>query len=205
MKLITPLAISLLAIGLATTAHAQTPARANPAGRAWLGRAGTRGAATAPGARLDQRAANQQRRINAGIKQGQLTPAEVAQLQALETNIQTLETTFKSEGPLTKPEVQQLRSALNDASLQIWAQRHDTEGTQMPVLRLGKEVFAQDQLTTQIESGTLTHPQAREFLQGFHQMATLKRRLATESLTPAQRAALQTEYNTLLNKYFVMK
>ncbi len=156
-------------------------------------------------ARIDQREANQQRRIAAGIKQGQLTPDEVAQLRTLETNIQSLESTLKSAPKLTLPAVQQLRQALHQASLHIWAQRHDTQGKQMPAFRLGKTVFAQDQLTAAIESGTFSKEQARAFLHDFRQLVSLKHRLATESLPADQRAQLQSDYDTLLNKYFTLK
>jgi hypothetical protein len=156
-------------------------------------------------AAIDRREANQQRRIEAGIAKGQLTPAETTRLQQLETRITTMESTFKTDGKLTKDDAKQLREALNEASLQIWAERHDTEGNQKPASRLGKDIFAKDDLTAKIESGDFTKAQAREFLRDFHQLTTLKRRLATEALTPDQRAALQKDYDDLLNKYFIIK
>ncbi len=174
----------------ATFAHAAAPADGRQADRQVA---------------IDRHEDRQEKRINEGIAKGQLTPDEVAALSQQETTIQTLETSFKSVGKLTKPEAKQLKEALRTASLQIWAQRHDTEGNQKPVSRLGKDIIAKDSLTTQIESGDFTHAQARQFLHDFHQMISIKRQLSTENLTADQRTALTAQYNTLLNTYFQTK
>jgi hypothetical protein len=116
-----------------------------------------------------------------------------------------LEASFKSDGKLSKDEVKQLKTALNDASIQIWAERHDTEGNQKAVSRLGTDVFAKDDLTAKIESGDITKADARTFLEDFRKLANIKRRLGNEDLTPAQRTELQTKYNDLLNQYFVIR
>ena len=156
-------------------------------------------------AKVDKREENQERRIEQGVKKGQLTDSEVDKLKALESAIDSMEGQFKSDGKLSKDEVQQLRKALNDASLQIWAERHDTEGNQKPVSRLGKDIFAKDDLTSLIESGKMTESVAKAFLADLHQMVKLKRELATENLSSDERAKLQAEYNDLLNKYFLIR
>src|ERR1700722_2781301 len=99
---------------------------------------------------VDRREARQRHRIDEGIKHGQLTPDEVSKLDAQEKSIKEMKKGFLAEGPLTKDEGKQLEKALNDASLQIWAQRHDTEGNQKSESRLGKDVFANDDITKQI-------------------------------------------------------
>jgi polyhydroxyalkanoate synthesis regulator phasin len=154
---------------------------------------------------IDRREARQKRRIEQGIAHGQLTPDEIAALDAQEKSIREMKNGFLAEGPLTKDEGKQLEQALNDASLQIWAQRHDTEGNQKSESRLGKDVFANDQITQEIESGNMTHAQARDFLDDVNRMVHLKHRLSTDDLTDAQRTALQNRYNDLLNQYFIIK
>ncbi len=154
---------------------------------------------------VDHREARQQRRIEQGIKHGQLTPDEVKQLEAQEGKIAATEKNFMSDGKLTKDEGKQLEQALNDASLQIWAHRHDTDGNQMPALRLGTDVFANNDIIKQIESGDMNHNQARQFLEDFRRMVHVKNRLSTDDLTDAQRTTLQNRYNDLLNQYFVLK
>lgn len=185
MKICTLVAVAAVALGMGISlAHAQPPA---------------------PQAGVDRREERQQHRIEEGIKHGQLTPDEVSTLEKQEADIKALEDTFKADGKLTKEEAARLRRALNAASLQIWAQRHDTEGNQKSVSRLGKDIVAQDQLTSKIESGDLTRAQARQFLEDFRRMVHIKHALSTENLTADERAKLQAEYNTLLNQYFQMK
>jgi polyhydroxyalkanoate synthesis regulator phasin len=157
------------------------------------------------GEKADRREARQQRRIEQGIVHGQLTPDEVKQLEAQESKITAMQKNFMSDGKLTKDEGKQLEGALNDASLQIWAHRHDTDGNQMPALRLGTDVFANDDIIKQVESGDMTHAQAHDFLDDFRKMVHMKNRLSTDDLTDAQRTNVQNRYNDLLNKYFYLK
>jgi hypothetical protein len=205
MKLATILTLSVLTISTAAFAEATATEPATRLGRAGTQRQRAAAAQMTPEQRLDARENNQQRRIAAGAAQHQLTADEIAKLKTLETNIQTMETNFKSDGTLSKEETKALRDSLNAASLQIWAERHDTEGNQKPAAVLGKNIFAQEQLTAKLESPDLTKAQAHEFLQDFRKLITLKHRLATETLPAEQRAKLQTEYTGLLNKYFVIK
>jgi hypothetical protein len=154
---------------------------------------------------IDQRERRQEHRIKEGIQHGQLTPDEVAKLQKQEASIKTMKENFEKDGKVTKDESKQLESALNGASLQIWAHRHDTEGNQKSESRLGKDIFANQEITQKIESGEMTHTEARDFLTDINHMVRLKRRLATEDLTDAQRSKLTDTYNDLLNQYFTVK
>jgi hypothetical protein len=154
---------------------------------------------------VDRREARQQRRIEQGIKHGQLTPDEVSKLEEQEQKITAMQKNFQGDGKVTKDETKQLEQALNDASLQIWAHRHDTEGNQMPVYRLGTDVIANSDIIKQIESGDMTHAQAHDFLDDFRKMVHMKNRLSSDDLTDAQRTALQNRYNDLLNQYFILK
>jgi hypothetical protein len=153
----------------------------------------------------EKREARQQHRIEQGVKHGELTKDEIGKLQKQEDGIKSLRKQFESDGKLSKDEGKKLNQALDDASAQIWAQRHDTEGNQKNVVRLGKDVFAKDEITRRIESGEMSHAEARAFLDDFHHMVNLKRRLATDDLSDQQRGDLQGQYNDLLNKYFFMK
>lgn len=154
---------------------------------------------------VDRREARQQRRIEQGIAHGQLTPDEVKALEAQEQKITATQKNFLSDGKLTKDEGKQLEGALNDASIQIWAHRHDTDGNQMPVYRLGTDVIANPDIIKQIEGGDMTHAQAHDFLDDFRKLVHMKNRLSTDDLTAAQRTNLQNRYNDLLNQYFILK
>ncbi len=155
--------------------------------------------------RIDKRQEYQTRRIEGGVKRGSLTPDELAKLQSQQKAIADMEAQFAGDGALTKEEVASLRRALNDASLQIWTEKRDTDGVQQPVVRLGKDIFLSDATAARLESPDLTRQEARAFTRDFARTLELRRQLATENLPEDQRATLEAEYNDLLTKYFVVK
>ncbi|MCE5327469.1 MAG: hypothetical protein LLG01_13760 [Planctomycetaceae bacterium] len=157
------------------------------------------------GKAVDARQNNQEKRIQQGISKGYLTTEEAAKLESQQKSIADMEGTFKSDGKLTHDEMKQLRTALNGASRDIWAEKHDTDGVQMPVVRLGKDIYAKSSLTDAINGDTMTTEQARQFTRDFRQMLHLKHELATGTLTDEQRTAMQTQYDTLLNTYFEVR
>ena len=136
---------------------------------------------------------------------GYLTSDEIAKLDAQQKSIESLQHSFESDGKLSRDERQQLRDALDTASRCVWAEKHDTEGNQMPTYRLGKNVFAKDDFTAKMEDPNLSKAEAKALCRDFHRVVTLKRKLATEDLSDDQRTKLQAEYNDLLNKYFEVR
>lgn len=160
-------------------------------------------AAAAKGqAAVDQRQEWQTKRIEHGIQKGFLTADEVSKLQAQQQEIATLESSLTSDGKLNRGEFQQLRDELNTASCCIWGEKHDTDGNQMAAYALGKNVFAKDALTQKMADENLSKAEAKALLGDFRRTVELKRVLATKDLSDEERAQLQAEYNTLLNKYF---
>ena len=155
--------------------------------------------------RIDAREANQAKRIEHGIKHGYLTPEELTKLQAQQDAIAKMEENAFADNKLTREEWAELRNALNEASRCIWAEKHDSEGNQMPVYRLGKNVFAKDDLTAKLQDENLDKETARALIKDFKRLLELKRRLSTDELTDEERAKLQAEYNDLLNLYFEVR
>jgi hypothetical protein len=153
---------------------------------------------------VDKRQDNQAKRIEHGINKGYLTADEIKKLQAQQASIAAMEESFKGDGKLTRSEFKQLQSALNDASRCIWAEKHDTDGNQMPVYRLGKNVRVNNDVAQKLADDNLSKADARAFAKDFHLMLGIKHRLSTADLTAEQRAKLQAEYNELLNKYFYL-
>ncbi|MBI5725127.1 MAG: hypothetical protein HZA50_14300 [Planctomycetes bacterium] len=154
---------------------------------------------------VDNREARQAKRIEHGIAKGYLTPDEVTKLESQQKAIADLEASFKSDGKVTKDEFKQLNQALNEASRSIWAEKHDTDGNQMPTYRFGKNVFARPELTAALANENLSREQAKQIMADFHKLMALKHALATKDLTADERARLQNEYNELLNKYFEVR
>lgn len=153
----------------------------------------------------DKRQSNQEKRISHGIKKGYLTDAEVKSLKAQQDSIAALESTALADGKMTRDEFKSLRTALNEASACIWAGKHDTEGSQMAAYRFGKNVFAKDSLTSSIESGSMSSDEAKAVMKEFRRMSELKAKLSAGDLGDADRAALQAEYDDLLNEYFEVR
>jgi chromosome segregation ATPase len=151
---------------------------------------------------VDRREDRQERRIEHGVKNGSLTPDEVAKLQAQQNSIAGLEASLKGDGRLTPAEFRQLNQELNEASRCIFAEKHDAEGYQMPVYRLGKNVTLNDAVAQKLANPDLTRGEARELARDFQHLLALKHRLAAEQLTDEQRARLQAAYDALLNQYF---
>jgi hypothetical protein len=132
-----------------------------------------------------------------------LTEAEATALQNQQKTIADLEASYKSDGKLNGKEAKDLHQALREASLCIWAEKHDTEGKQMPTYRFGKNVVAKDSLTQKLQAGQeINVTEARAITKDFRQMMRIKHQLATQDLPPAQRLILQNEYDNLLNQYF---
>lgn len=157
------------------------------------------------GGNCDKRQERQAKRIEHGIKKGYLTADEIAKLESQQKAIAEMEANFKSDAKLTKDERKKLQDALNEASRCIWAEKHDTDGKQMPTYRLGKNIFARDELTSALANENLAGDQAKKYAADFKRIMNLKHSLSAKDLTAEERTKLQNEYNELLNKYFEVR
>ena len=77
--------------------------------------------------RIDARAANQQQRIDQGVKSGSLTSTESARLQARQDRMTAAEARFKSDGVVTTKERATLTHMENKNSKRIFKQKHDRQ------------------------------------------------------------------------------
>lgn len=77
--------------------------------------------------RADQRQANQQQRIDQGIKSGQLTPNEAARLEKGQERVQNLEDKVTADGKVTAKERARLQQAENIQSRNIAREKHDRQ------------------------------------------------------------------------------
>ena len=149
----------------------------------------------------ENRQARQDKRIEQGIKKGYLTPDEIGKLNTQQKNIEGMQQQFNGDGTITRNESQQLRRALNNASLDIWTEKHDTDGRQMPVYRLGNDVRLNADVAAKLAADNLSKADARKFLGDFHALVDLKKKL-NGTLADNQRARLQARYNEMLARYF---
>jgi hypothetical protein len=77
--------------------------------------------------RINQRERNQQRRINQGIRSGELTRGEARRLEAQQGRIRADEAIDKADGKVTPKERRQLERELNRTSKHIYNQKHDRQ------------------------------------------------------------------------------
>lgn len=77
--------------------------------------------------RVDQRQANQERRIEQGVQSGQLNAAEAARLEKGQANVQKREEKAKADGKVTKAEKAKLHQAQDRQSKRIAKQKHDKQ------------------------------------------------------------------------------
>jgi hypothetical protein len=76
---------------------------------------------------IDKRQANQERRIQQGVKSGQLTAPEAARLEKREAKIQTDKQAAMADGKVTAKERRKLQREQKRASRAIHREKHDRE------------------------------------------------------------------------------
>lgn len=152
--------------------------------------------------RVEKRQDNQEKRIEHGIKKGALTQDEIDKLNKQQDEIEKMQQSFKSnDGKITKDEMKSLQNALNEASRSIWTEKHDTEGKQLPVYRLGKDVKLNQELADKLSSGTLSKGEADQLMKDFRNTLNMKKKLNGD-LSDSEREATQKSFNEMLGKYF---
>lgn len=81
--------------------------------------------ANTPG--IDQRQANQERRIDQGVASGSLTPREARRLERGQRHVDNMENRAKADGVVTRQERARLHQAQDVQSKRIYRQKHDAQ------------------------------------------------------------------------------
>ena len=76
---------------------------------------------------IDQRQANQERRIDQGVASGELNARETARLERGQQRVENMETRAKSDGVVTKGERARIQARQNLQSKRIVRQKHDRQ------------------------------------------------------------------------------
>jgi hypothetical protein len=161
---------------------------------------------------VNRRAERQQDRIAAGVKSGQLTARETANLETKEAALKSEEHTFRFEngGSLTKSEQIQLNKQENNLSGQIYNQKHDAQtATTTPKSEVGARMEnQQDRIAAGIGSGQLTAGEAARLeareTELRHEIAT-DRSANGGKLTDAERKEANQELNGLSARIYKQK
>ena len=77
--------------------------------------------------RIDQRQANQERRIEAGEKSGQLNQREAARLEKGQARVQKMENKAVADGKVTAKERARIEKAQDRQSRRIYREKHDKQ------------------------------------------------------------------------------
>ncbi|MGE5641183.1 MAG: hypothetical protein ACM30H_13920 [Clostridia bacterium] len=77
--------------------------------------------------RIDQRQANQERRIEQGEKSGALTQKEAARLEKGQAHVQKMENKAVADGKVTAKERARIEKAQNKQSRKIYREKHDKQ------------------------------------------------------------------------------
>lgn len=81
--------------------------------------------ANTPG--IDQRQANQERRIDQGVASGELNARETARLERGQQRAENMETRAKSDGVVTARERARIHNTQDRQSARIYRQKHDRQ------------------------------------------------------------------------------
>jgi septal ring factor EnvC (AmiA/AmiB activator) len=76
---------------------------------------------------VDQKQADQQRRIQQGVESGQLTPKEARHLQKEVARLRAKEARMKADGRVTPQERAKLQKELDGLDRKIYRQKHDPQ------------------------------------------------------------------------------
>lgn len=76
---------------------------------------------------VDKRQANQQQRIEQGVKSGELTAKEAARLEKGQERVQAMEDKAKADGKVTAKERERLQHAESQQSQKIFREKHDRQ------------------------------------------------------------------------------
>lgn len=77
--------------------------------------------------RIDQRQAQQQKRIDQGVKSGELNKKEAARLQKGQQRVQKMEDKAMADGKMTKKERKKIEHAQDQESKKIYREKHDKQ------------------------------------------------------------------------------
>jgi len=149
---------------------------------------------------VNQRQHNQRERIQQGVKSGELTRRETGRLAEEQRDIRQLERGYKSDGKLTEAERRDLHHEQNQASRDIYRQKHDAQDRPPAAVRDPGVNERQANQTARIQqgvkSGELTHGEAQELRTERRDIRDLEHTYKEDgTLTHDERQDLQQQLN----------
>jgi hypothetical protein len=165
-------------------------------------------ATTKTTAGVNQRHANQQKRIGEGLENGALTAGEAKQIENKETHINKEESNMRKadDGKLTAADKAKLEGQENKVSKDIYAQKHDAQHQQMKGGQIAqRKRNEQKRIGEGLENGSVTAREARNMegqQQGINKTETGMRQADGGKLTGADRKAINQEQKQASKKIY---
>jgi hypothetical protein len=150
---------------------------------------------------IAQRKENQQDRIANGVKSGQLTPGETANLEKKEAaiNKETSADRAANGGKLTSAEKTQVTKQQNQMSKQIYADKHNANTAHYGNNKVGqRREYQQDRIAQGVKSGQLTPGETAKLekqQQGINKQVAKDRKANGGTLTASEKKQVNKEQN----------
>jgi hypothetical protein len=154
-----------------------------------------------PDSTVGERKENQQDRIANGVKSGQLTAGETANLESKEAAIngETRADRAANGGKLTAAEKQQINGQQNQLSKQIYQDKHNANTAHYGNNAVGqRRENQQDRIANGIKSGQLTAGETAKLenqQKGINQQVRADRAANGGKLTPGEKSQVNKEQN----------
>ena len=120
-----------------------------------------------------QRDVNQQNRIEQGLKSGQLTTKEAGKLEREEAHIDKMESYALKDGKMTNAEKQRIERAENQASKDIYREKHDAQtgnpnsaSSQRMQADVQRNANQERRIENGVKNGSLTNREAANLERG---------------------------------------
>ena len=156
---------------------------------------------TNPKSEIGKREENQQDRIAQGVKSGQLTPGETANLEKKEAaiNKETRADRAANGGKLTPAEKAQVTHQQNQVSKQIYADKHNANTAHFGNNKVGqRRENQQDRIAQGIKSGQLTPAETTKLekqQKGINKQVAKDRKANGGTLTAGEKKQINKEQN----------
>ena len=150
---------------------------------------------------IQQRKENQQDRIADGVKSGQLTPGETANLEKKEAaiNKETRTDRAANGGKLTSAEKTRINQQQNQMSKQIYADKHNANTAHYGNNKVGqRRENQQDRIAQGVKSGQLTAGETAKLekqQQGINKQVASDRKANGGTLTASEKKQVNKEQN----------
>ena len=199
------LPVAVLLAGSVAMAQDQPAPNSQPAPQAQSGSSTTAATPATPAAKpkptVAQRKENQQDRIARGVKSGQLTAGETANLETKEAAIngETKADRAANGGKLTVAEKKQINGQQNQLSKQIYKDKHNANTAHYGNNKVGqRRENQQDRIAQGIKSGQLTAGETAKLenqQKGINQQVSADRKANGGTLTASEKKQVNKEQN----------